>query len=577
MKTRILLVIIVLGLGISGICRGEQLHDASCIVKVTSDPAVLPVNINVIRRLILSDSVGGKAIKDVLGTSEEPTDDTAVWGAANRAVLEQLAQVVDLSALKEETTLEEAVEILAHSVEPQLPITVLWKDLRETAFVEPNTQIEMTIPRPVSLRMGLKLVLQGAAAGPLTGEVDYILEDGAVKVASVDTISFDPSCELFDIQDLSSAPPEYPLMGGFGGGGAMASSYRGAIWGGMMADMNMGGGGMGMGGGGMGGGMMGGEHEEGDEKPPGTAMRSRMIGGGMTPNMEIRREAPRPAPAKSKEVLLFQLRVILKESNQALAVKLMNVVVANLKDALNKAHSDYSSRFEGQLKSAEMEVHEAELNFINFQANLRELSGGRDLRRERISEDIEMLNAQLVEGRMQIELHRVSEDDLLSRMTRASAEAEERVKEDAVTRELAGMIQRQMMELENAEKLAESGRTPLSDVAEIRDKLSRAKIELADRREKLRQSAGGKLVGMLQDKIAHLSTERNLAQARLAQLEKRLVMSKDLLAKADNFELLSIRADVARRNLQEVMELRNRLRRRVRMVQPPMVSVIDAE
>lgn len=558
------------------ICSAAESNEASCIVKVTSDPTVLPVNINVIRRLILSNSVGGKAIKDVLGTSDEPADDTAVWGAANRAILNQLAQVVDLSILKEETTLHEAIEMLANSVEPQLPITVLWKDLRETAFVEPTTQIEMEIPRPVSLRMGLKLVLQGATSGPLTGEVDYVLEDGAIKVASVDTISFDYSCKLFDIQDLSSATQEYPMMGSYSGSGALVDYYRGGIWGGMMAEMDMGGGGMG---GAMMGGMgaMEGEPEETKEKPSGGMMASG-IGLGMMPNMErLRREAERTAPVESKEILLFQLRVILKESNQALAAKLMDAVITNLKDALNKAHSDYSLRFKGQLESAEREMVQAEMNFRDFQERLRSLSEGRDLRRERISEDIEILNSQFAEEGMQLQLHKVSEADMAARIVRAKGEAEARIHEDVVTMELEEMIKRQEQELKNAEKLAESGRSTATDVAEVRDKLSHAKIELANHREKLKQSAGGELAFMLQDKIADLSTERTLAQERLLQLNYRLSTAKELLAKADDFELLSIKADVARRDLQEVMELRNGLRRRIRMVQPPMVSVIDAE
>jgi hypothetical protein len=579
MKTRIFpAAMIVLVCTLSCICSAAESNEASCIVKVTSDPTVLPVNINVIRRLILSDSVGGKAINDVLGTSDEPTDETAVWGAVNRVVLEQLAQVVDLSDLTEETTLHEAIEMLANSVEPQLPITVLWKDLRETAFIEPTTQIEITIPRPVSLRMGLKLVLQGACAGPLSGEVDYVLEDGAVKVATVDTMSLDYSCELFDVQDLSSAPPEYPLMGRYGGG-PLVDYYRGGIGGPMMGAMDMGGGGMGgamMGGMGAGG-MIGGEHEEGNEKRSGAMMGSGM-GGGMMPNMELlRRETQRPAPAESKEILLFQLRVTLKENNQALAAKLMNAVVSNLKDALNKAHRDYSLKFHGQLESAEREIHQAEGNFRQLQEQLRGLSGGRDLRRERISQDIEMHNAELEQERMQLELHRVSERDLSERIARVRDKAQDRVKEDVVTMELEEMIKRQMKDLENAKRSLDFKDDTRQREEEIREKIVRSRIELANQREKLRQSAGGELAFMLQDKIANLSTERNLSQARLAQIEERLVAAKELLAKADDFELLSIKADVARRDLQEVMELRNGLRRRIRMVQPPIVSVIDAE
>jgi hypothetical protein len=460
MKTRIFLVLIVLGLGVSGICRGEQLHEASCIVKVTSDPAVLPVNFEIIQTLITSSGVGGKAYKEMVGEPEEAT--------------------------------------------------------------------------------------------------------------------YDIFYEIFNVE---------PLTGGYGGRmgmGGMGMGMGGGFGGDMMGS------GFGramMGGGGMAGSMYGGEHEEGEheegeeKKRPGRNIDPRMMMRDPLA-MDLRMMIPggrstARAMGEPEETFLFNLHVTLKD--KPVAEELMKAAVENLRKALEKVHNDYSSRFEGQLKSAEMEVEQAEVNFRQLQERLRELSGGRDLRRERICEDIEMLNSQVVDEGMQLQLHKVSERDLTERIARARTEAQERVKKDAVTSELEEMIRRQEQELTNAEQLAASGRSTAADIAEVRDKLSRARIELAKQRERLKQSAGGELAFKLQDKIASLSTETSLAQARLAQLENRLAMSKELLAKADDFELLSIKADVARRNLQEVMELCNGLRQRIRMVQPPMVSVIDAE
>lgn len=460
MKTRILpAAMIVLVCALPCICSAAESNEASCIVKVTSDPAVLPVNFDIIQTLIISSGVGGKAFKEVVGEAEEAT--------------------------------------------------------------------------------------------------------------------YDIFYEIFNVEPLTGG---YGGRMGMGGGGmGMGGGFGGA----MMGGGGMGGGMMG----GMGGGMMGGmyedEHEEEEYEegigPEGVSEKRRrpgMMPMPVVPRMSGGRRTARPG-LEGQETFLFNLHVTLKD--KPVAEELMKAAVENLRKALEKVHSDYSLRFEGQLKSAEMEVDQAEMHFRELQERLRSLSEGRDLRRERISEDIEILNAQLVEERMQLELHKVSEGYLLGRIASARDKAQERVKEDAVTSELEEMLRRQEQELTNTEQLAASGRSTAADVAEVRDKLSRAKIGLANRREELRQLAGGELAFKLQDKIANLSTERSLAQARLAQLETRLAMSKELFAKADDFELLSIKADVARRNLQEVMELRNGLRRRVRMVQPPMVSVIDAE
>ena len=81
---------------------------------------------------------------------------------ADKAVGAQLDQLVDLSPLTEGTSFADAVAILQHSIEPPLPIVVMWGDLSENAFIEQNTEINMSGEglRSVPLRAGLERVLQ---------------------------------------------------------------------------------------------------------------------------------------------------------------------------------------------------------------------------------------------------------------------------------------------------------------------------------------------------------------------------------------------------------------------------------
>jgi hypothetical protein len=357
-----------------------------------------------------------------------------------------------------------------------------------------------------------------------------------------------------------------PLTGGYGGG-------------------MMGAGGMGMGGGMMGN-MYAGEHEEeehekGEEKKRtgrnmDPSMRMMM---GPDPMIQMMTRGPRrsgtakPMGGGGEETFLFELHVTLED--KPVAEELMEAVVENLRTALEKVHEDYSSRFEGQLKSAEMQVEQAEMNFMSLQDQLRRLSGGRDLRNERISKDIEMLNAQLADERMQLELDKVSVEDTGRRMAQFKAEAEEQVKDDINIKYIEEMILRQEEQIANAEKLVEAGRSTPAELEEAREKLTRAKIELAKRREDIMQEGG--FAYILRGKIEETSTQMNLIQARIKYLEQRLIESQQYLSQADGFELLSIKADVARRNLEDVMDMRNGLSRRVRMIQPAMVSVIGAE
>lgn len=97
-----------------------------------------------------------------------------------------LEQMVDLSLLKSETPLGEAVKMLSRSVEPPLKIVVFWKDLLDNAQIKPATPIGMDGPAAIQLEAGLKTVLN-AVAGGFT-QLDYIVEHGVVTVATVDSL-----------------------------------------------------------------------------------------------------------------------------------------------------------------------------------------------------------------------------------------------------------------------------------------------------------------------------------------------------------------------------------------------------
>jgi hypothetical protein len=56
-----------------------------------------------------------------------------------------------------------------------------------------------------------------------------------------------------------------------------------------------------------------------------------------------------------------------------------------------------------------------------------------------------------------------------------------------------------------------------------------------------------------------------------------LVEAESLLAKADDYELLSLKAEIAKQNLQESILWRDRTSRQIRFLQSPMVSILGGE
>lgn len=238
---------------------------ASCVIKITSDPAVLSVDGQTIGRLLNSSGIAGKAARKVglvpLDTDgvisiyhlsivedglinvfnmtiydREPGEEfmdaviinlqealhrdfdiyrdklrkelqlveqqaeiaqrelSAAIGVtpADKVVGAQLDQLVDMSLLTETTAFSDALDILGNSVEPPLPIVVMWSDLSENAFTEQSTPVNMSGDglRSVPLRAGLERILLSSGGTTVEGlpVLGFSVRDGIITVATQDNL-----------------------------------------------------------------------------------------------------------------------------------------------------------------------------------------------------------------------------------------------------------------------------------------------------------------------------------------------------------------------------------------------------
>ena len=164
---------------------------------------------------------------------------------ANAAVYEQLKKIVDLSGLTPEMPLSEAIEELKNAVQPPLTIVVRWLDLEENAEIGRTTPINMDPISAVPLKTALELLLESVSGG--IAELNYIVEDGVIKIATKDSLQIKLETRVYDVTVLLGRPADfYSKSGGGQGGRGGGGGGRGGGGGG--------GGGRGGGGGGSGGG-----------------------------------------------------------------------------------------------------------------------------------------------------------------------------------------------------------------------------------------------------------------------------------------------------------------------------------
>ncbi len=285
------------------------------------------------------------------------------------------------------------------------------------------------------------------------------------------------------------------------------------------------------------------------------------------------------APPCQEQTVIFRLSVNLSHQTnvEPLAEEFMAALIENLKNTLAEAFNDSSSHLEAQLTASESVANRAEEQLLEMQARLWDMAGGQNLSRNAVLNTISTLNQEL----QALKMREASSKALMEETTRRIAQTEDRVQEqlnaDAVTAELERMLQINEEQLKALDEKLKAGIASQADVAQATERLAMARIELAKRRQELAKSAGGNLIDSLNDQLASSTFEMAGYDAEIQSLQQQLKDAESIAAKADEYELLSLKADIIRNGLQESLLWRDQLDRRMGLLLPPAVSVIGGD
>ena len=160
---------------------------------------------------------------------------------------------------------------------------------------------------------------------------------------------------------------------------------------------------------------------------------------------------------------------------------------------------------------------------------------------------------------------------------RIKDEIDEKVRGDQVSDELKKIVDLQVRHLEAVQKLAESGRVQEAEIADAQEKVARAKIELAKRREQIGASAGTDQLAKLNNELATLAIDMAEKNAMLKVINKQLNQTQQQLTAADISDPQVSRMRMAAQAL-EIAERRvNELNARLLDLQIPTVSILGGE
>jgi hypothetical protein len=155
-------------------------------------------------------------------------------------------------------------------------------------------------------------------------------------------------------------------------------------------------------------------------------------------------------------------------------------------------------------------------------------------------------------------------------------EAERKMKEDSIAGEMQNLVEMSQKRLDALARQFETGSLGAAELSTARESLTRAKIELARRRVELMGSAGGDQLKEFNSELSRMAIDMAAKRAELEFLRRQLAETEDQLAQASTFDPRATRIRMAREALAvaetQVMSLRARLTN----LQFPTVTVIGA-
>jgi hypothetical protein len=193
------------------------------------------------------------------------------------------------------------------------------------------------------------------------------------------------------------------------------------------------------------------------------------------------------------------------------------------------------------------------------------LSEKRNLLREK--QTIEMETVRLQARQLGIE----------SQIVRIKDQAEAKVKPDPVIAELEQLVKMHAAQLALLERQFEAGTVPRSGLATMQEKLTRARIDLAKRRQEMSLSAGGGQVGKYNVELADITIELAEKAAALRLLNEQLGRTEQQLGAATMIDPKLSRIRMAARAFEMADERVYQLNRRIANLRPPMVSVLGGK
>ncbi len=163
-------------------------------------------------------------------------------------------------------------------------------------------------------------------------------------------------------------------------------------------------------------------------------------------------------------------------------------------------------------------------------------------------------------------------EDLTSRIRDTQKKLKEQIDTFPGLAELEAQIQKSEKQLEQLRKEIDVGRRAPKDFDDAEQKLTELKIQLSDRKAKSVNNYNDDIDG-LNRQVASLSSQININMKLAEKYNEQLESARKKLEKSDEYEVLSIKSDIAKTSLKKALENLADLKRNADIV-PPTITVM---
>jgi hypothetical protein len=338
-------VLVLIATAIGASQEPSNTREASCMVRITADPSIVPLNPQTVNHLVQSSSVAGKAVRDVLGAEADSALDQNK-GIRIEWLSQSIRSIGQPPAQARPRATGESMD------EYEMEMMDMYRDPREDPMME----------SPAGMGYG-------EHAPPTRGRGGRRSSSSRERPDPNSSGRSDPNSMMMGGgYGMMGAGGMGGGMGGMGGGrGGMGGGMGGGMMGGGMGMGRMSGGMMGGGGmggyGGMGGGMMGGGGMGGYGGMSGGMMGGGGMGGyGMTGGaMGGMYGGPaQAAPGGTQQAVTLRLSVHLPENVKPAAQEFLEAIVRNLERTLKYAYEVYEGHIAEALDYKEHQRNSAQ-------------------------------------------------------------------------------------------------------------------------------------------------------------------------------------------------------------------------